>query len=208
MNPAAVLQATVEDFLEALSHTPDAALAELVNCILRACGCNHTLDADEVADLDNAPSKLDDIIEVMKQDEATVYPLTSKLPAFKPFRSSLSEFVSRLISSAAAMGQLYTSDLVITVETWITTMSSSQLRSFRHTATVVAMDILTALSDVAASVEKESEVLSRQKEGERRRKKGRGEPATAREKELESKADEVRERRTKLKEHLNEFFNE
>ena len=208
VNPSAALQSTVEDFLESLSHTPDAAVAELINCILRTCGCNHTLDSDEVADLDNAPSKLDDVIEAMKQDEATVYPLTSKLPAFKPFRSSLQEFVSRLVSSAAELGQLYTTDLVTTLETWVVTMSSSQLRSFRHTATVVAMDILTALSDVAAAVEKEAEVLSRQKEGERKRKKGRGEPATTREKDLENKAEEVRDRRTKVKENLYQFFHE
>jgi cohesin complex subunit SA-1/2 len=207
MNPSAALQSTVEDLLESLSHTPDAAFAELINCVLRACGCNHTLDPDEVADLDNAPSKLDDVIEAMKQDESAIYPLTSKLPAFKPFRSSLQEFIFRLISSAAPLGQLYTTDLVTTIETWIATMSSSQLRSFRHTATVVAMDIITALSDVAAVVEKEAEVLSRQKEGERKRRKGRGQPATAREKELESKAEEVRDHRAKIKEHLNEFFN-
>ncbi len=38
-------------------------------------------------------------------------------------------------------------------------MSSSQLRSFRHTATVVALEILTALCDVAAAVDKEADVL-------------------------------------------------
>ncbi|KAI0342546.1 hypothetical protein BDW22DRAFT_1357931 [Trametopsis cervina] len=207
MNPSAALQSTVEEFLESLGQTPGLAQAELVNSILRACGCNHTIDGDEVVDYDGVVDALDNITEALKQNDTPVYPLTSKLPAFKPFRASLSEFLSRLISSAAAMGQLYSTDLMTTLQAWVVAMSSSQLRSFRHTASVVALEVETALCEVAASVEKEAEVVSRQKEGERKRKKGRGEPTTAREKELDGKGAEVRERRTKLAEYIKEFVD-
>lgn len=205
MNPGAALQSAAEDFLESMSHTPDASQAELINCILRACGCNHTYTAEQVLDYDGVVSALDDLTEELKQEDEHVYPLTSKLPAFKPFRSSLAELISRLITSAAALGQLYNTDLIPTLTTWVNPMSSSHMRSFRHTATVVALEVATALSQVAASVEKEAEVVSRQKEGERKRKKGKGEPATAREKELEAKAREVRTRREKLAEFIKEF---
>lgn len=143
----------------------------------------------------------------MLQDDTPVYPLTSKLPAFKKFRKSLSEFLARLITSAAALELLYTTDLLLTLQTWVVAMSSSHLRAFRHTATVVALEVETTLCEVAASVEKEAEVVSRQREGERKRKKGKREPATATEKELEAKAAEVRERRTKLAEFLKEFVD-
>ena len=69
---------------------------------------------------------------------------------FKKFRKSLSEFLERLISSAAELGSLYTSDLMPTLQTWVIAMSSSQLRSFRHTATVIALEVETALCDAAA----------------------------------------------------------
>lgn len=207
MNPSAALQSTAEDFIESLSHSPAAAQAELINCVLRACGCNHTVDGDEAVDYDGVVDALDNITEALKQDDTPIYPLTSKLPAFRPFRASLSEFLSRLTSSAAELGQLYKTDLMTTLQAWVVAMSSSQLRSFRHTATVVALEVETALCEVAASVEKEAEVVSRQREGERKRKKGKGEPATAREKQLETKAAEVRERRTKLAEFLKEFVD-
>lgn len=174
---------------------------------MRACGCNETISEDSAVDYDRVVDGLDYITEALKQNDTPVYPLTSKLPAFKHFRSSLSEFLSRLISSAAALGQLYTTDLVMTLSTWVLAMSSSPLRSFRHTATVVALEIETALCEVTASVEKEAEVLSRQKEGERKRKKGKGEPTTAREKELENKSQEVRERRAKLSEFFKDFVD-
>lgn len=145
------------------------------------------------------------------QDDTPIYPLTSKLPMFKKFRKSLSEFLERLISSAAELGSLYTSDLMPTLQTWVIAMSSSQLRSFRHTATVIALEVETALCDVAASVEKEAEVVSRQREGERKRKAaGKGKDAkagSARETELEKKAAEIRERRSKLADFLKEFVD-
>lgn len=87
-------------------------------------------------------------------------------------------------------------------------MSSSQLRSFRHTATVVALEILTALCDVAAAVDKEADVLNRQKAGERKRKAGnKNKTVTGREKELESKASEVRQRKASLAEFLKELVD-
>jgi cohesin complex subunit SA-1/2 len=141
-----------------------------------------------------------------QQDNSPVYPLTSKLPTFKKFRKSLSEFIERLILSAAELGSLYSTDLMSTLSTWIIAMSSSHIRSFRHTATVIALEVETALCDVAASVEKEAEVVMRQKEGEKKRKAS-NKAAGAKEKELEGKAKEIRQRRTHLAEYLNEFVN-
>ncbi|KAH7915934.1 hypothetical protein BJ138DRAFT_1076400 [Hygrophoropsis aurantiaca] len=206
LNPSAALQSTVEDFLESLSQSPGAAQAELLNCILRACGCNDSVDADEVLDYDGVVDSLDNFTEGLKQENSPIYPLTSKLPVFKKFRNSLSELIERLILSAAEVGSLYTSDLVTTMQTWVVAMSSSQIRSFRHTATVVALEVETALCQVAAAVEKEAEVIGRQKEGERKRK-ATNKASGAREKDLEGKAAEVRGRRTALAEFLKEIVD-
>ncbi|KAI0657496.1 hypothetical protein C8Q70DRAFT_919344 [Cubamyces menziesii] len=209
MNPSAALQSTAEDFLESLSSSPGPSLALLINCVLRSCGCNDSVDEDRVVDYDGVVDALDDFTEALKKDDTPIYPLTSKLPMFKKFRKSLSEFLERLIISSAELGSLYTSDLMPTLQTWVIAMSSSQLRSFRHTATVIALEVETALCDVAAAVEKEAEVVSRQREGERKRKaagnKAKG--GSARETELEKKAAEVRERRSKLAEFLKEFVD-
>ena len=66
LNPATALQSTVEDYLESLSQTEGPSQAELINCILRACGCNHTLDADEAVDYDGVVDALDNITEALK----------------------------------------------------------------------------------------------------------------------------------------------
>lgn len=67
MNPAAALQSTVEDFLESLDQNPNVAQAELINCILRACGCNDSVDADRAVDYDGVLDALDDFTEGLKQ---------------------------------------------------------------------------------------------------------------------------------------------
>jgi cohesin complex subunit SA-1/2 len=67
MNPASPLQSSAEDFLESLQQSPGSALAELVNLILRACGCSDSVNADEAVDFDGIVSTLDDFTESLKQ---------------------------------------------------------------------------------------------------------------------------------------------
>lgn len=140
------------------------------------------------------------------QENSPVYPLTSKLPAFKRFRASLSELIERIVLAAAELGSLYSSDLIMTLQTWIVAMSSSQIRSFRHTATVVALEVETALCQVAAAVEKEADIVARQREGERKRKAS-NKASGVREKDLDHKAVEVRKRRAALAEYLKEVVD-
>lgn len=66
MNPSAALQSTVEDFLEGLTQTPGPSQAELVNCILRCCGCSDTVNEDEAVDYDGVVDALDNFTEALK----------------------------------------------------------------------------------------------------------------------------------------------
>lgn len=225
MSPATALQDTADNFLESLDNTPEQALAELINCVLRSCGCNSSVDSDQVMDTDGVVDALDEFTEGFKsvrhffdmistshwsshpltiQETMPTYPIASKSPIFRKFRRSLAEFVTRLISSSAELRSLYASDLIPILQAWIVPLSGSQIRSFRHTATVIALYMETALCQAAAAVDKELQVLSRQKEGERNKKAGR---SKARESELDTKTKEVNTRRATLKEHLKDIFN-
>lgn len=121
----------------------------------------------------------------------------------KKFRKSLTEFFERLIFSSAESDQLYNTELMRCIQYWVTPMSSSQIRGFRHTSTIIALEIETALADVATSVEKEAEVVTRQRKGERKRKGGAGGGS----KELDAKANAIREKRTKISEYLKDFVD-
>ncbi|KAJ3840935.1 hypothetical protein F5878DRAFT_43352 [Lentinula raphanica] len=218
LNPNAALQGTVEDFLESLNEDENQALAELINMILRCCACNDTIDGDTAADFDGAVDRLDEMAEELKKttSPAGTYPLISRNSPFhisKPkysFRASLSEFLSRLINSSALLNSLYRSQLIEALQVWLVPMSSSQIRSIRHTSTVIALEIEAALSQVAKEVEKEVELAGRMKEGERKRARTKGNATTStkgKDKELDAKLRETKARQEKLEEFIREFID-
>jgi cohesin complex subunit SA-1/2 len=67
INPSAALQSTAEDFLESLQQDAGSAQAELINFVLRACGCNDSVNADEVVDYDGVLDALDNFTEGLKK---------------------------------------------------------------------------------------------------------------------------------------------
>jgi cohesin complex subunit SA-1/2 len=140
-----------------------------------------------------------------QQTDTQGYPLVSKAPVFRKLRKSLSEFFDRLVRAASEADTLFSSDVIPTLQSWVVAMSSAQLRSFRHTATIVALEVESALCTVAADIEKAAETIHRQKEAERKKRKGAG--VSEREKTLSSKAAEAKGRKTKMNELLNDFFD-
>lgn len=67
LNPVAALQSTIEDFLESFQQAQNPALADIINCVLRSCGSNDSVDADRVVDYDGIVDALDDFTEVLKE---------------------------------------------------------------------------------------------------------------------------------------------
>ena len=82
-------------------------------------------------------------------------------------------------------------------------MSGSTLRSFRHTATVVTLKIMSGLSEVLGEVDKEEAVVVKQRDTEK--KKARSDKARL--KALEAKIDEVNGRKEALEGFLQETFD-
>jgi hypothetical protein len=66
LSPGTALQSTAEDFLEAVDAAPADALKELINFILRCCGCNSSVDSDQVMDSDGIVDCIDEFTEAFK----------------------------------------------------------------------------------------------------------------------------------------------
>lgn len=120
----------------------------------------------------------------------------------KKFRSSLTSFISRLFTSAASAEILYDETFCQTFQSWLTSLSSSKIRSFRHTATVASLITVSALCDVSVAVNKDFTQASRAKEAEE--KKGRKDKARL--KDLSKNVKDVHNKKTTLEEYLNELF--
>ena len=189
------LDAVAADWIARWDQNNAEAMCDMVNFVIKCTGCNSRVDVHDIEDQDNAPSKLGDIQEEYQALKPTDYPLISKVKGNASFRSTLSGFFATLISTCHAAGLLY-SDLAIleNIEVWVHTMSSSSLRPFRHTATVIALTIGNTLCTVAADIADNAAKTMRQKEGEQKKKSVNKERVKA----LEAKIAEGDRRRTQV----------
>ncbi|KXJ93068.1 hypothetical protein Micbo1qcDRAFT_146110 [Microdochium bolleyi] len=130
------------------------ALTELVNCVLRAAGCEHKLHEDDIRDPENSANRLTELEEAFEQTAITDYPLISRTKGTKDFRTLLLGFFESLISLLHQTEVLYADEeLLDNLQRWIGSMSSSALRPFRHTATTVGLAMLSALIEVTKQLD-------------------------------------------------------
>lgn len=81
-------------------------------------------------------------------------------------------FVDALVATTNASSILYDDlALIENLQIWVTTMSSSAIRPFRHTATVVSLALVTSLCAIAAKVEENTAKTLRQMDNEKRSKR-------------------------------------
>lgn len=112
----------------------------------QSCGCGIPVENHDIQNGDSAADTIAQIQEAFKFDALADFPVVSKKPEFKSFRGNLVEFYNLIIHNAAESGKLYDNERFMEdLKIWFTVMSSSNLRSFRHTSTLVLLTILTQL---------------------------------------------------------------
>ena len=147
------------------------AMCDLINFILKCTGCNLQVDVHDIEDPDNVASKLTDLQEEYQAQRITDYPLISKAKTHASFRPIVTSFFRSLIATAHASSLLYNDEALIeNIEAWVTAMSSSGNRPFRHTATVIALSISTAVCGLVTELIESTAKTMRQKEGENKKK--------------------------------------
>jgi cohesin complex subunit SA-1/2 len=146
-------------------------MRDLVNFILRCAGTDIEIDNNEVADVDNAPDRIEDLQALYQAEGITEYPLISKSRKFRAFQPLLEDFIVALVKTFHASSVLYTDDAVLeNVQIWVSTMSTSQCRPFRHTATIISLGIMNALCDIAREVTTSLTTSRKQLESEKKKK--------------------------------------
>ncbi|KAL9640806.1 MAG: hypothetical protein Q9164_000041 [Protoblastenia rupestris] len=197
-------EAVAADWIARWEQHNSQAMTDLVNFVIRCTGCNLTISVHDIEDPDNAVSKLTDLQDEYQAHKPADYPLISKTKANASFRSVMTGFFETLIQTCHAAGLLY-SDLAIieNIEVWVSTMSSSGMRPFRHTATVISLAIGNTLCRVAADVAENTAKTTRQKEGEQKKKSVNKERVKA----LDTKIIELGRKRAQVEESLKSVFD-
>ena len=163
--------AVAADWMTRYEQHQAAAMCDLINFVLKCTGCDLQVDLHDIEDPDNAASRLTDLQDEYHSLKITDYPLISRTKGSASFRSTLISFFDALISTAHAAGVLYSDEALIeNIQVWVTSMSSSAIRPFRHTATVVSLSICTTMCARASEISDNVAKTMRQKISEEKKK--------------------------------------
>ena len=198
------LDAVAADWIKRWEENNTEAMCYLINFVIKCTGCDLAVDVHDINDPDNVVSKLTDLQDEYQAQKITDYPLISRLKGNAGFRATLTGFFETLMTTCHAAGILYSQmALFENIDIWVTTMSSSAIRPFRHTATVISLAIGSALCYVANDLTENNAKTLRQKEGEQKKKsvnKGRV-------KELDSKVQAGERKRVQVIEWIQAIFD-
>ena len=146
-------------------------MRDMVNFMLRCTGTDLEVDTSEVEDVDNAPTRIDDLQTQYNQLGISEYPLVSRARKFKAFQPVLEEFFASLIQTLHHSSVLYDDEnLFENIQIWISALSTSSCRPFRHTSAIIALAIMNALCDVARSLMTSVSSSRKQVESEKKKK--------------------------------------
>ncbi|KAL9112506.1 MAG: hypothetical protein Q9187_007767, partial [Circinaria calcarea] len=180
------------------------AMCELVNFVLKCTGCDLQVTIHDIEDPDNVTSKLQDLQDEYQAQKITDYPLILKARSSTFSRAIMTSFFASLVETAHASGILYADlALIENIQVWVTTMSSSGIRPFRHTATVVSLSMASALCDVMKVITNETATTIRQRDGERKKKRVNKELVAI----LEAKIKETEKKREFVESWLRDVFD-
>ncbi|RMY68916.1 hypothetical protein D0863_06796 [Hortaea werneckii] len=198
------LQDLAGQWLRRFNDHESKALAEVVNFVLRCVSSEGEVTDHDIEDPDAATNKLDDLREDYQASNPTEYPLIAKGKVATTYRAAITGFFHSLIKAMAVDGVLYNNPVLMeNVQIWISTMSSAPNRAFRHTATVVALCIVTALCEVAR--ECTEDIATGQRQAETEKKKSR--VNQARVKQIEQGVREKKEAFETVEPQLKDWFD-
>uniref|UniRef100_A0A8B9IVE2 Cohesin subunit SA n=1 Tax=Amazona collaria TaxID=241587 RepID=A0A8B9IVE2_9PSIT len=187
------VQVILDDWIESYKHDRDTALLDLINFFIQCSGCKGVVTAEMFRHMQNS-----EIIRKMTEEfdeDSGDYPLTMAGPQWKKFKSSFCEFIGVLVRQCQ-YSIIYDEYMMDTVISLLTGLSDSQVRAFRHTSTLAAMKLMTALVNVALNLSINMDNTQRQYEAERnkiigKRANDRLELLLQKRKELQENQDEI-----------------
>ncbi|XP_009472341.1 PREDICTED: cohesin subunit SA-3 [Nipponia nippon] len=195
------VETVVDDWLETYKQDRETGFLELVNFIIRSCGCRGVVTPEMFRHLQNSEI-IQQLTEKFDEDSAE-YPLSLGTQPWRRFRAGFCELVAAVVRRCQ-YSVVYDEFLMDALISLLTGLSDSQVRAFRHTSTLAAMKLMTALVNVALGVSLHQENNQRQYEAER--SKGPSRRATDKLEALLEKRRELQEQQEEIENMMNAIF--
>uniref|UniRef100_A0A671NT07 Cohesin subunit SA n=1 Tax=Sinocyclocheilus anshuiensis TaxID=1608454 RepID=A0A671NT07_9TELE len=167
------MQAVVDDWIDAYTGDRDTALLDLISFFIQCSGCKGMVTA-EMFQSKKGTDVMSKMVEDLDEDtglqykkflafpwiltvtwpldmDSGEYPLIMSGLYWKRFRSHFCEFVSVLVAQCQNC-VIFDGYLLNTLISLLTELSDSRVRAFRHTCTLAAVKLLSALVNVALNL--------------------------------------------------------
>lgn len=192
------IQSIVDDWIELYKKQRETAMLDLIKFIVRCSGCKavQMFNNKEILKSKEFTESINELVDCFNdEDDEILYPLVQTSVQARRFKANFGEFLQLLINQCqySIVYDQYMLDILIT---FLIALADSQVRAFRHTATLAVLKIMTALVDVLLALSIAKDANQRQYENERqksqvKRAADRLEMLTNKKKELEENEYEI-----------------
>ncbi|KFW95506.1 Cohesin subunit SA-2, partial [Phalacrocorax carbo] len=195
------MQSVVDDWIEAYKQDRNVALLDLINFFIQCSGCQGMVTAEMFQSLHKK-----DVMRKMTEnfdEDNEDYPLIRTGPYWKKFKANFCEFIAVLVQQCQC-SILYDSYLMDTIISLLTGLADSMVRAFRHTSTLAAMKLLTAIVSVHLNLDVNKHNAQRLYEVEKKRIGGKR--TNYRLDQLERKRKEYEHKLVEIQNMMNAIF--
>ncbi|XP_059198613.1 cohesin subunit SA-2 [Centropristis striata] len=219
------MQAVIDDWIEAYVADRDASLLDLISFFIQCSGCKGVVTAEMCQSKEDSEvmskmvEELDEVAGLQYKKflafpwiltvtwpmdtDSVEYPLIQPGPYGRWFHSEFCDFVSVLVAQCQH-SVIFDSYLVNTLISLLTELSDSYVRAFRHTCTLAAVKLLSALVAVALSLSVGIE--NSQKLYEVQKTKTMRQKSTTQQERTQKKISELQEKRTEVESMMDVIF--
>ncbi|NXD35468.1 STAG2 protein, partial [Copsychus sechellarum] len=195
------MQSVVVDWVEAYKQDRNVALLDLINFFIQCSGCQGMVTAEMFQSLykKDVMQKMTETFDKDNED----YPLIRTGPYWKKFKANFCEFIAVLVQQCQC-SILYDNYLMDTIISLLTGLADSMVRAFRHTSTLAAMKLLTAVVSVHLNLDVNKHNAQRLYEVEKKRIGGKR--TSYRLDQLERKRKEYEHKLLEIQNMMNAIF--
>ncbi|NXB55794.1 STAG2 protein, partial [Struthidea cinerea] len=195
------MQSVVVDWIEAYKQDRNVALLDLINFFIQCSGCQGMVTAEMFQSL-HKKDVMRKMTETFDKDNED-YPLIRTGPYWKKFKANFCEFIAVLVQQCQC-SILYDNYLMDTIISLLTGLADSMVRAFRHTSTLAAMKLLTAVVGVHLNLDVNKHNAQRLYEVEKHRISGKR--TSYRLDQLERKRKEYEHKLLEIQNMMNAIF--
>ncbi|NXH33082.1 STAG2 protein, partial [Myiagra hebetior] len=195
------MQSVVVGWIEAYKQDRNVALLDLINFFIQCSGCQGMVTAEMFQSL-HKKDVMRKMTETFDKDNED-YPLIRTGPYWKKFKTNFCEFIAVLVQQCQC-SILYDNYLMDTIISLLTGLADSMVRAFRHTSTLAAMKLLTAVVGIHLNLDVNKHNAQRLYEVEKQRMSGKR--TSYRLDQLEKKRKEYEHKLLEIQNMMNAIF--